>query len=522
MGHGPERPYVSRRDFLKRAGVAGGVALAGPMVWRRLAFAAEAPVRQVHLTFGADAAREVVVSFMTPAPVKNPFVQIAGERYAARTTQYPGYPGFFHHVELNGLEPATRLTYRIGHSGKPLTPANVHTTGPDGRAPFTFTAFGDQGVDFDAGAIPPLSQPPNQASANTELAHSFRPAMHLIVGDLAYANGDQHVWDTWFDMIEPMASHIPWMPAIGNHEIETQLAALTGGGTDSWGDWGYDPYRTRFALPANGHDRFANCFYAFRYAGVHFISIDNNDVNDEIAPNKGYTGGRQRTFVAKELEKARQDPAVDFIVVLMHQCAFSSSSKHGSDEGVRRAWGELFAKHSVDLVLQGHDHVYERTNVMKRTEVVGSEGPYDIDVGTVYVTCGNGGAVQEPFMPERPLWSAFRQDFKVGTLTVRVEPDAPNGTRRLVLGEYWALDGSPIEENIVLERKKDVRAAVASAGDGSPARRPAPVPKEPEPVVSLPATGGPGAATLVGTAAAAGGAALHLYANRERRDRPSD
>src|SRR5262249_53707014 len=162
-------------------------------------------------------------------------------------------------------------------------------------------------------------------------------AFHIIVGDLAYANGDQTVWDRWFKMIEPMAQTTPWMPTIGNHEIESlaanvlpaPLAGSAGG--DAWGKWGYDPYRTRFSLPSNGLADLQNCFYTFRYGSVQFLFIDNNDVNTEIQGNIGYTGGRQKAWVDQTLAAARNDPAVDFIVVGMHQCAFSSSSKHGSD-----------------------------------------------------------------------------------------------------------------------------------------------------------------------------------------------
>ena len=322
-------------------------------------------------------------------------------------------------------------------------------TGPAGRARFTFTAFGDQGTDAALG-VPPVSQPPQQASRNTALARTLDPALHLIVGDLSYANGDQAIWDAWFSMIEPMAATTPWMPCIGNHEIEDQLDLLgTGSG---WGEWGYDPYRTRFWLPGNGSTDLQNCFYAFRYGGVVFLMIDNNDVNSESTINVGYTGGRQQAWVEQTLAAARLDPEVDFIVVGMHQCAFSSSTKHGSDDGVRAAWFDLFERYRVDLVLQGHDHVYERTHAMVADTIAAYSGPYRTDAGTVYITVGNGGAVQEVFNPQQPAWSAFRQQLKVGTLRVTVDPFAPGGMRRLTLGEYWALDGSAIEEGVVLER----------------------------------------------------------------------
>lgn len=518
MGHHPPRPYVSRRDFLRRSAIVGAAAAAGPWFWRRLAYAADAPIRQLHLTLGADASREATVSFMTPEPVKEPFVELLGERWPARTMQYPGYLGYFHHVAVTGLEPSKHYRYTAGHTDKGATPALMHKTGPTGRAPFSFTAFGDEGIDGPVVGVPPISQPPVQASANVELANSFDPALHLIVGDLAYANGDQSIWDTWFDMIEPMARRIPWMPCIGNHEIETQLQALAGAPTDSWGKWGYDPYRTRFQLPSNGKAEHQNCYYAFRYGSVQFVSLDNNDVNDEIAPNKEYTRGRQRKWLEETLKAARSDPSIDFIVVLMHQCAFSSSSKHGSDPGVFRTWAPLFAKYGVDLVFQGHDHVYERSHAMRMDDIVVKEAPYDLDVGTVYVTCGNGGAVQEPFEPVQPGWSAFRQPFKIGT--VRVDVDPAKGT--LTLGEYWALDGSPIEEGIVLQRsvkkgssdtpkqERTEHATVAASDASDPAGA--------EPRVVLPVTGGAGPATAIGTAVVAGAAATRLYVNRNSRD----
>lgn len=42
----------------------------------------------------------------------------------------------------------------------------------------------------------------------------------LHVGDISYANGDPQVWDTFMDVIEPYASVVPYMIAIGNHEYD--------------------------------------------------------------------------------------------------------------------------------------------------------------------------------------------------------------------------------------------------------------------------------------------------------------
>jgi hypothetical protein len=521
MGHSHRlRPFLSRREFLHRAAVVSGAAAVGPYFWRQLAAAADTPIAGVHVTFGRNTASEMSVSWSTPGPVDAPFLELLGSRIPARTAQYAGYPGYFHHAEINSLPAASEIAYRLGHGGA-VAPSSASTfrTGPDRRQAFTFTAFGDQGTDS-----PPIGQPPKQPSMNADLARRFAPSFHLIVGDLAYANGDQQIWDDWFAMVEPMVRTTPWMPTIGNHEIESQVTGSAGG---SWGAFGYDPYRTRFTLPPNGADDLRGCYYAFRYGSVHVVCIDNNDVNAEIKNNIGYTGGRQQQFVERELTAARADPDVDFIVVSMHQCAFSSSTKHGSDEGVRRAWFELFHRYSVDLVLQGHDHTYERTHAMVGDQVVSAGPTYRSDIGTLYVVCGNGGAVQEPFKPEQPAWSAFRQALKVGTLKIEVEPSAANGMRRLTLSEHWALDGSVIEGGIVLERPSaDVRVLDATAtapAVGDPARTPAVAPaSHAAPSETLAVTGGPAGVAALGVATAVGGLALRTITREERRDELAD
>jgi ABC-type sulfate transport system permease component len=58
----------------------------------------------------------------------------------------------------------------------------------------------------------------------------------------------------------------------------------------------------------------------------------------------------------------------------MHHPAFSSS-KHGSEEPVRKRWVPLFAGAGIKLVLSGHDHDYERTTPQS---------------GVTYITTGGG------------------------------------------------------------------------------------------------------------------------------------
>ncbi len=134
--------------------------------------------------------------------------------------------------------------------------------------------------------------------------------------------------------------------------------------------------------------------YAFTYGNVGVVALDANDVSYEIPANFGYTDGKQTRWLDRTLGELRADKAVDFVVVFFHHCAYSTS-KHASDGGVRAEWLPLFAKHQVDLVINGHNHVYERTDAIKNGEVgkpvpVGESTDPRRD-GIVYVTAGGGG-----------------------------------------------------------------------------------------------------------------------------------
>lgn len=62
---------------------------------------------------------------------------------------------------------------------------------------------------------------------------------------------------------------------------------------------------------------------------------------------------------------------------------------------MRQEWVPLFEKYTVDLVINGHTHVYERTDVIKGGEVtqqlpIGGTAYPETD-GVVYVTAGAAG-----------------------------------------------------------------------------------------------------------------------------------
>jgi 3',5'-cyclic AMP phosphodiesterase CpdA len=143
--------------------------------------------------------------------------------------------------------------------------------------------------------------------------------------------------------------------------------------------------------------------YWFTYSNLGVLSLDANDLSTEIPTNAGYSAGAQVSWLRQTLAALRADPSVDFIVAFFHHCAFATSATHASDGGVRAALAPLFDEFSVDLVVQGHNHQYERTNPIKagRTATAAPDGATvrPSTDGTTYICVGSGGRPRYSWQP---------------------------------------------------------------------------------------------------------------------------
>jgi hypothetical protein len=509
---------MSRRRFVASLAGAGALLAAGPVLWKRPGYAATAPLSR-HLTFGSDPAREMSVSWSTAEPVQNPTLALGldtsyGRTVAAETRAVAGTATQYHHAWLTGLRPGTTYHYKVSHDGG-ASDDGTFRTAPGGAAPFSFTAFGDQGVSEGAQSI-------------TARIATLAPAFHIHAGDICYANNrglgqpaelnmpDNNVWDVWLSQMTAVAAGAPWMTAVGNHEME--------GG---YGPQGYDGYLARFALPGGGPAG-APSVYAFRYGNVAVLSLDANDVSYEISANTGYSGGAQDAWLRSTLSGLRADPAIDFIVAQFHHCAYCTNAVHASDGGVRDHWQDLFDEFAVDLVVNGHNHSYERTHPVKG-------GAVTVDVptggvvkpaeqGTTYITAGGGGQVAyqaSPYplsyvtitgglrVPEAAPWSSVRY-LDLSFITVAVAPPGADGRTTMTI-RAMKPDGAVVD-SVTMERTRlgsgaapqpaAAGAGVAGAGQERGGR--------------LAATGGTPLAAA-GVAAAVGAAALRAATTRGQR-----
>ena len=170
-----------------------------------------------------------------------------------------------------------------------------------------------------------------------------RFAALITTGDNVYPSGNPEdfaaAWTVPYGWVDDAG--IPVLASLGNHDRKSgkleQVADLLG-------------------MPAR--------WYSEQVGDVQVIVLDANDVEN---PD-------QQRFLDDVLARPR-GAGVDWRVVVFHQPAFSCS-RHQSTPAVQKAWVSLFSRSDVDLVLNGHDHVYERF------------GPID---GVTYVVTGAAG-----------------------------------------------------------------------------------------------------------------------------------
>ena len=450
---------ISRRRLLAAAGLGAGAMAVGSLAAAGTAEAATVasdpaatpPVAGVHLQFGSDASSQMVVSWHTLQPVAHPRVllglmdgkleQVASAETVSYADAKSGKVVYAHHAKVGGLRPDTPYMYGAMHDGAAPQFATFRTA-PRGRAAFTFTSFGDQGTptlgrEYVAPAGVTLPAPVwvndnlgSPAAGDTTLGvERVAPLFHLFNGDLCYANLAQDRVRTWWDFWannSRSAANRPWMPSPGNHENELGNGPI-----------GYQAYQTYFSVPeAPGQTEVTRgLWYAFTAGSVRVVSIANDDVCYQDGGDsyvRGYSAGAQKAWLDAELAASRADPAIDWIVVCMHQVAISTADKaNGADLGIREEWIPLFDRYGVDLVVCGHEHHYERSHPIRgrrsnatltpraaatATEVI------DTTKGCVHMVIGGGGT-------SKPTTGFFHSPPQCRVITAVGPPDAKTGRR---------------------------------------------------------------------------------------------
>lgn len=286
----------------------------------------------------------------------------------------PARPGeeqvYVHRARVEGIPAGATIAYRVG-DGHRWSPVFHTTTAPTDS--FRFTHLGDHGLSVGS-------------RRNTAAILERRPDWHLIAGDISYANGDQRLWDVWAEQVQPLGAAVPIMAAPGNHEAK---------------DFMGETYRARFTHPNAGKP-----WYSIDIGKVHLVSTTAG----------AFFGDHEviRELVTEELLFLEQDLAVaharraageiDFIVVAQHFPTYTNHETRGPfSPQLVVAEEHVLQRYQVDLLLVGHDHMYQRSHPM----AYGTPTPGGIG-GYVQVIAGGGGSSLYEFADEGTDWLAAK------------------------------------------------------------------------------------------------------------------
>lgn len=245
-----------------------------------------------------------------------------------------------------------RFLQRAAAAG-PAAAIATHATwasaaGKDGSAPAARFA-----VVGDAGTGDPIVSVLGQAIAAAGPYQAL-----LLLGDNIYPDGDPSlVFKAVYGPFSPvLRSGADLVAVLGNHDVKGHHT---------------DAMVTALGMPGR--------WYSRDYGPVLIVALDSNIV----------TSDAQRQWLDDTLAAS----SAPWKIVMFHHPPYSSG-RHGSNLSIRKAWSPILERRGVQLVLNGHDHDYERTRSINGvTYVVSGGGARSHSVGRSGFTAANANAV---------------------------------------------------------------------------------------------------------------------------------
>lgn len=244
----------------------------------------------------------------------------------------------------------------------------VQTTPAPADAPAAQVALSGASVLIGAGDIAVCGGPGALATAKVVdsvlRADSIAKVNDAVftLGDNAYPNGSASNYalcftTTWGDTARRLMKNIH--PAVGNHEHQSVGASPY-----------YEYFGSRAGSPKKG-------YYSYDIGEWHIMVV-----NSEIIVNPAFTAAErtaQEDWLRNEVKALQKLCSI----AMWHHPRFSSGW-HGTDPAMSSIWKILYDG-GVDLVLNGHDHDYERFRPQD------PRGVADSVTGITEIVAGTGG-----------------------------------------------------------------------------------------------------------------------------------
>ncbi len=190
-----------------------------------------------------------------------------------------------------------------------------------------------------------------------------KPAFVVNTGDLVSRGNSMEDWEHFFRINDKLIRNTPYYTVLGNHEQDSEN------------------YYNFFSMPGN------ESYYFFSVGDALFVIMDMEGPNYNVP---AYLKGKKRDEfwenIGKEyIEKEKKwlenvlnlNDDAGYIFVFFHPTYYSIKKSRVEDAELRRKyWGDIFERHNVTAVLNGHDHYYHHAE----------------HGGTHYIVTAGGGA----------------------------------------------------------------------------------------------------------------------------------
>jgi acid phosphatase type 7 len=346
-------------------------------------------------------------------------------------------------ARLTGLTPGEPFVYTVFADGIPVYNATARARPAVGK-PFKAMIFGDMGNG---------SKWQRAIAYQMSLERKHGAELILSTGDVVYQNGRYSEYlSKFFAVYQPTKD----APDSGATLFDDTVVLSCGGNHDvGWLDpqtlVTFDEYPDMMAyyqlwsMPLNGPDatalganlpplkgkassikamldaadgrypRMSN--YSYDYGVAHFLVLDANVYMD-------WTDARLRQWVESDLMAVAPG---QWKIVIFHQPPFTSNINHQSEQRMRFL-ADIFERCGVDVVFNGHAHLYDRSHPLKFTVdggikpsamdfagYVSGKFVYDTNFdgvtrtkpdGVLYIVTGGGGAkLDSKILQDNPsLW----------------------------------------------------------------------------------------------------------------------
>ncbi|WP_329131242.1 metallophosphoesterase family protein [Streptomyces sp. NBC_01476] len=287
--------------------------------------------------------------------------------------------GFNRHATATNLKEHTQYSYRVGSEGNWSSTYSFKTQDFEGNYDFLF--FGDPQI----GSSGDLAQDQAGWQDTVDVALAANPDSELLVsgGDQVETANTESQWNAF--LAPDKLRQYPWAATIGNHDV----------GGKAYEQHFYTPNTDRSAALYSNGDPASNTSggdYWYIYKDVLFIDLNSNS----YATSQGGGGDAAHIdYVSKVIKEHGAE--AKWKVLTYHHSIYSPAdhAKDGDNKVRRVAFPTTFSKLGVDLVLQGHDHSYSRSYLIKNGEKAdAAEQPGAADVypgpgGVLYVTANS-------------------------------------------------------------------------------------------------------------------------------------